>query len=439
MPWFMYVIGALPLGIMALAMYHAAIGSGPPWGGSMRFVWLGLALVSILVVTTLGRLASVPVGIKVGVGLGVGAVDYLIVGIVFLANRPPAPELPDLGNAERGGQVVQGGAPDAGQKAPQAPKDGGQKQQPAEGSKGGGQPKPQERVVPDETGPFRAHLKPIRWMALSPGGETLATAAEDGFVMVWEVNTGKRTGALHVHEHGASRVAFSPDGKMVAALGPADRAVIKVWDVGSPNPRFSAEEPQRTYFGLAFVPEANLVVTIQQWQIKFFDVPGQRELFAVRRRDPLRGLALAPNGKTLFVGDAKKRVLFVEPTTAKVDPLAFVSVHGVPQELAVSPDGTYLAIAAAEGLDVFHLGIRKRRIDFDKLPRDPVRSVAFAPDSNRLAFVQNGTATVWDQQQRKRVGALTHPGGIEQALFHPDGRRLILRHGSEVTVQEIPR
>jgi hypothetical protein len=86
MPWFLYLIGALPLGILVLVMYHGAVGSGPPWGGPMRFVWLGLALVSILIVQTLARMPSVALGIKVGVGLGVAAVDYVIVAAVWLAS-----------------------------------------------------------------------------------------------------------------------------------------------------------------------------------------------------------------------------------------------------------------------------------------------------------------------------------------------------------------
>jgi hypothetical protein len=67
-------------------MYHGAVGSGPPFGGPARLVWVGLGSGSIILVMTLARLPSLPVGVKVGVGLGVAALDYVIVAAVLLAN-----------------------------------------------------------------------------------------------------------------------------------------------------------------------------------------------------------------------------------------------------------------------------------------------------------------------------------------------------------------
>jgi hypothetical protein len=422
-PWFMYLIGALPLGILALAVYHGAVGSGPPWGGSMRFVWLGLGSGSIILVMNLARLPSVPIGIKVGVGLAVGVLDYVVVAAVLLANRPADPDPPPEGNRAGGQQApakAQVGEP---------PPVGGRVDKPTP---------PAAPPLPAESGPFRAHVKPLRWMALSPGGETLATAGADGFVMLWDVSTGKRTGGFKAHEGGAGRVAFSADGKLLATLGTANEAQLRVWGVGEAQPRFSRDNPGGTYAGLVLLQDGRLVATTGGKVLHVFEVLERRDRVNSLFSDPVRGLALAPDGKVLFLGEAQKRVLQVSTETWRASKVAFVSRHGFPQELAVSPDGTYLAIAAPEGVDVIHLASTRRRRDFDKLPKAPVAHVSFSPDSKRLAFVQGGTAIVWDLPGIRRLTQVSEPSGIEQALFHPDGVRLIVRSGSEIRVHPLP-
>src|SRR5262249_35666126 len=54
-------------------------------------------------------------------------------------------------------------------------------------------------------------------VALSPDGETLATGNEQGKVVLLEVKTGRRRLTLEGHAHAVRRLAFSPDGKVIAS------------------------------------------------------------------------------------------------------------------------------------------------------------------------------------------------------------------------------
>lgn len=75
----------------------------------------------------------------------------------------------------------------------------------------------------------RALRPAVHDLAFDPSGRVLATANGDGLVRWWEAETGapRRTFDWGIGE--VSAVAFSPDGTLAAAAGPAGR--VAVWDV----------------------------------------------------------------------------------------------------------------------------------------------------------------------------------------------------------------
>ena len=74
-----------------------------------------------------------------------------------------------------------------------------------------------------------AHSKTIRSVAFSPDDRALASASDDGDVKIWDVETGTETVAFHDHTKAAECVAFSGDGRYLMSGG-ADK-LVRIWNV----------------------------------------------------------------------------------------------------------------------------------------------------------------------------------------------------------------
>jgi WD40 repeat protein len=79
------------------------------------------------------------------------------------------------------------------------------------------------------------HADPVCGVAFSPDGRHLA-AASSGEVRVWDLTTRTVTRTLRGHSGTVWSVAFSPDSRrLAAASGYKRKGEVKVWDVTPPG------------------------------------------------------------------------------------------------------------------------------------------------------------------------------------------------------------
>src|SRR5262249_54955617 len=88
-------------------------------------------------------------------------------------------------------------------------------------------------AAPDLRGSLNEHSKPIRSLAVSPDGGTLAVGMEEwGGIRVWDLATGRQRVSLDTSDYEVTALAFHPDNKTLSALAQArldSKAII--WNV----------------------------------------------------------------------------------------------------------------------------------------------------------------------------------------------------------------
>jgi WD40 repeat protein len=117
------------------------------------------------------------------------------------------------------------------------------------------------RLFDIETGALAARLpdsnESAAALAFSPDGKWLAAGGLDTIVHVWSIDTKASVAALREHGDSIQGVAFSPDGKFLASAG--DDRVGIVWEVGTWK-RIARLEEKDPVSGVAFSPDGQFVL-----------------------------------------------------------------------------------------------------------------------------------------------------------------------------------
>ena len=141
----------------------------------------------------------------------------------------------------------------------------------------------------------------VQSVAYSPDGRLLAMGNDDKTISLWEPTTGKLVRRFEQgHTTGVGRVAFSPQGEMLASVGRLDKT-IRLWDVATGRVIHQFQGNFQGGLYVAFSPNGRTLVTSGGEQmLRVWEVATGKELRQIAGpNDYLLGAGFSPNGKLL--------------------------------------------------------------------------------------------------------------------------------------------
>ncbi|MBD0839994.1 protein kinase [Streptomyces sp. TRM68416] len=258
-----------------------------------------------------------------------------------------------------------------------------------------------------------------RALAFSPDGRTLAVgSAGSDSVTLWNMATGRVKATLDRdwgYGYGdwthTTSLAFSPDGRTLVVcgsnrhLGP-DRGYLRLWDLSGPRPVGTARKggQEDVFYGVAFSPDGRSIAACGDSGVRLWERSSRR---GTAIRDPAssvtNAVAFSPDGRTLASCDGfydKDRTAFGRGGISLWDTAtgrATALTQEVVYDVAFGPDGRHLASTGEEGLKVWNVATGRASVLDDRTRywlalspdgRTLATSEAMAPNSERTTDIE---------------------------------------------------
>jgi eukaryotic-like serine/threonine-protein kinase len=299
---------------------------------------------------------------------------------------------------------------------------------------------------------FKGH-DDVRSLAYSPDGRRIVSGGGDGTLKLWDAEAGPETMTVkedgQVHDSAGSApdihqrrppdtefefVAFGPDGKCFVSKS---RSSVKLWDVatgqstmivpGFPAPDVAFSSDGRYIASTRFNPNLKGNISINLWDFAKGKLIFERDTGSI-----VCEIALTPDGKYLASVDDEGLKVWELPSGELV-----MSWKGLGAPIAFSPDSKRLVCSGADRkIRFLDLPSGKEAMFWDQ-PSKYILQLAFSPDGKQLATADaDGSIKLWDVPTGKemvKIGGF----GAGSIAYSPDGRRLASARGSTVKLWDV--
>ena len=189
-------------------------------------------------------------------------------------------------------------------------------------------------------------------------GKLIASPTGDNTIRIWETATGRIVRTLKnvtvrgpAEQDGIARVAFSPDGKLIAA---GDSQTVRIWETDTGRELHRLKGHQRRVTGVAFGPDGNSIASAGADGIaRIWDVKSGGELSTLKGHTArVNCVAFSPDGKRVVTAGRDGTVRLWEPETG-LETLTLKSGGWDSASVAFSPDGKRIVAADMYGFKLW--------------------------------------------------------------------------------------
>ena len=252
------------------------------------------------------------------------------------------------------------------------------------------------------------HSDWVRALAISPDGQTLASASFDKTIKLWQLSTGQLTHTCSEHSKGVLCVAISPDGQTLGS-GSFDET-IKLWRLDTGKLIHTLTGHTGSVRSLAISPNNQLLISGSfDKTIKLWELETGRLLGTLTNTEPVSAIALTADGQTLASGGVDGIITLwqLSAPDASVEPALRCTLTGNFSSvcsLAISPDSQLLAAGCTDGnVKLWQLDTVEP-LNILQCHLGPVMSVVFSSEAQTLySGGADGTIKIYVKQSQRTL------------------------------------
>jgi WD40 repeat protein/serine/threonine protein kinase len=281
------------------------------------------------------------------------------------------------------------------------------------------------------------HRGPVRFVAWSPTGRSVATGSDDGTARLWDPVSGEPLSSPLAHTGPITGLVYSHDGKTLATA--SEDQTARLWNVSSGLARGEPIKHHGPVTSLAFTPgDDRLATASDDGTVRLWNAAtGRPEGAPLDHGAPLKTVIIAPDGRSLASVNNQGAITLWDLATFQKRAGVDESVTHV-LAVAFSPDGSKIACGGEDSLlrlvevstaKLLAVSAKSRHIG-------PILAVAFASDGMRIATGSYDTSCrLWQVPDLLPLGpSMEHRGHVWAIAFNPAGT-LMAAAGDDNTTQ----
>ncbi len=264
-----------------------------------------------------------------------------------------------------------------------------------------------------------------QYVVFSPDGKHLASAAEDGTIRTWDLNTLSVIRTLNgsAGRDAASCLAYFPDGKRLAACAENNR--VHIWNLDTGEPEITLAGHREEIRSLAISKSGRYIATTaEDTTIRVYDAESAKILSAIKVPDLAFSLDFSPDERLLVAGlENNCGVVYDWEKTELRSTFRGGKSLNVVLPKFVSND-RISAFSLDETVKTWDLKVKKFALTLSG-HTSTVTGVAFSPDGKRVATGSHDFwIRIWDAETGEKMQGLDCNDLIYCLDYSPDGQWL---------------
>ncbi len=271
---------------------------------------------------------------------------------------------------------------------------------------------------------LQGHRDQIRAIAIHPDSGILVSASFDGTIKLWLLPDGTPITTFESYAKRITAVAVSEDG-MTIASGGYDRHV-RLWSLADGEILHQFQRQPDTIQAVVFVPQKPMIVSATGTVVKLWSTQSGALIATLPHRfKSIRSLAMSPDGSVLAVGSLSGTVEMWNPFSRKRIWQTSYQLDGT-TSVCFSPNGTTLACATGANIELLSLKRKRLGLLESRQPR-ALSAIAFSPDGQVLASASGHSIELWSIARKKRLSPplISHQKPVRSLAFTPNGQMLV--------------